>query len=122
MTPVIYNDVLAAVSALSGAPIEEQRQIATRLLADADLAERYRQSRGHAHPVHGDGSLLAVSLRYSRRGDASFQTVSGLRAWITVLTALLERLDHPEAQLMHRGTVGSSSKRFGEISSPQSSQ
>jgi len=122
MTPVIYNDVLAAVSAVSGSPIEEQGQLAARLLAEADLAERHRKSRGHGHPVYGDGSLLAASLRYSRRGEASFQTGAGLRVWITVLTALLERLDHPEAQLMHRVTVGSSSKRFGEISSPQSSQ
>lgn len=129
MIPVIYNDVLAAVSAVSGAAPECRDSVAVALIRQADVAEAYRRSHCAAHPVFGDGSLLASSLRYGRRGDASFQTGEGLSAWICVLNALKAQLDQPDAQLdqpdaqlMQRRAVGSSSSRFGAISSPQSSQ
>lgn len=122
MIPVIYNDVLAAVSAVAGAAPECRDSVAVALIRQADLAEDYRRSYCAAHPVFGDGSLMASSLRYGRRGDASFQTIEGLSAWICVLSALKTRLVQPDAQLMQRRAVGSSSSRFGAISSPQSSQ
>lgn len=122
MIPVIYNDVLAAVSAVSGAAPECRDSVAVALIRQADVAEDYRRSHCAAHPVFGDGSLMASSLRYGRRGDASFQTIEGLSAWICVLSALKAQLDQPDAQLMQRRAVGSSSSRFGAISSPQSSQ
>ena len=122
MKPVIYNDVLAAVSAISDLPPQRRRSAIARLLDEAERADAYRVTHRAAHPVFGDGSLMAAALRLERRGDASFQTRNGLHAWLCVLNALSERLDQPEAQLMQRVAVGSSSSRLTAISSPQSSQ
>ena len=122
MKPVIYNDVLAAVSVASAVPISHQKQMIAQLLKDAELAEAYRLRHHSAHPVFGDGSLLASASRYGFAGDTSFQTHAALGAWISVLAALRARLPQPAAQLMQRVTVGSSSRRLGAISSPQSSQ
>ena len=122
MKPVIYNDVLAAVSAVSDLPPERRKLAITRLLDEAERADAYRITHSAAHPVFGDGSLLTAALRLERRGTTSFQTRDGLQAWLCVLNALLERLDQPEAQLMQRVAVGSSSSRLTAISSPQSSQ
>lgn len=122
MTPVIYNDVLAAVSVVAAVPAAQQGHVMARLLEEADLAEAHRHTHHAAHPVHGDGSLMAAALRHDRHGSTSFQSRIGLEAWLCVLTALLRRLDQPEAQPTHRCAVGSSSSRLTGMSSPQSSQ
>lgn len=122
MKPVIYNDVLAAVSAVSCAAPECRASAAAALIRDANRAERYRRAHCAAHPVFGDGSLMAAAVRYGRGGDVSFQTVDGLSEWICVLTALRAQVDQPDAQLMQRHAVGSSSSLFRAMSSPQSSQ
>ena len=91
MSPVIYNDVLAAVSVVAGHPPECRATVATALIREADLADAYRQAQGAAHPVFGDGSLVTAALRHGRRGAVSFQCPCGLAAWIAVLEALAAR-------------------------------
>ncbi|WP_456299100.1 DUF7742 family protein [Marivita geojedonensis] len=119
---MIYNDVLAAVSVVAAVSAEQRAAVVARLLREADLAESHRLIHGAAHPVFGDGSLMAAALRYQRRGSASFQDREGLAAWRCVIDALCARLDQPDAQLIQRRAVGSSSSRFGAMLSPQSSQ
>ncbi|MFA8385261.1 MAG: hypothetical protein ACEPO2_06520 [Pelagibaca sp.] len=97
MTPVIYNDVLAAVSVVAAAPPDRQASVMAELIREADLAEMYRLSYRAAHPVFGDGSLIAAALRHDRRGSCSFQSREGLTAWLCVLSALLARLQGAEA-------------------------
>lgn len=97
MTPVIYNDVLAAVSVVAAAPPERQASVVAELIHEAELAEAYRLRYRVAHPVFGDGSLITAALRHDRRGSCSFQSLEGLTAWLCVLSALLTRLPHAEA-------------------------
>lgn len=122
MIPVIYNDVLAAVSVVAAAPPSRRRAVMAGLIETAEIAARYRGLHHAAHPVYGDGSLMAAALRHARHGDTSFQTRDGLAAWHCVLTALLERRDQPDAQPMQRREVGSTSSRLTAISSPHASQ
>nr|WP_292065478.1 hypothetical protein [Marivita sp. XM-24bin2] len=122
MRPLLYNDVLAAVAAVSAAPASVQVERAAEILREADLADAYRRRYGAAHPVFGDGSLLAAALRRGQSGSTSFQTPDSLCAWITVLQALLARLPQPDAQLMQRRTLGSNSNLLKAMSSPHSSQ
>jgi len=122
MMPVIYNDVLAAVAVVSAVPPVLRHKTMARLLHEAALAEAYRRTQNAAHPIYGDGSLLTSAQRHAGKGDTSFQTRHALGAWVCVLSALMERLDQPEAQLMQRVAVGSSSSRLAAMSSPQSSQ
>ena len=97
MTPVIYNDVLAAVSLVAAAPPERQANVAAELIREADLAEAYRLRYRAAHPVFGDGSLIAAALRHDRRGSCSFQSLEGLSAWLCVLNVLLAQLPSDQA-------------------------
>lgn len=120
MKPLIYNDILAAVACVSGR--EDALSAARDVLCDAECADRYRRSHGRAHPVLGDGSLMAAALRHQRHGDTSFASAQGRSAWIAVLEAVQAHLDQPEAQPIQRVAAGSNSSRFGAISSPQSSQ
>lgn len=122
MKPVLYNEVLAAVAAISSVPVSLRLERAAEILREADFADAYCRRHGAAHPVFGDGSLMAAASRRGSCGSTSFQTPDGLCAWITVLQALRARLDQPEAQLMQRRAVGSSSSLFAAMSSPQSSQ
>jgi hypothetical protein len=122
VTPVIYNDVLAAVSVVASVAPSRRHAIMVGLIADAERAACYRSAHHAAHPVYGDGSLMAAALRHDRHGDTSFQTQDGLQAWLCVLSALLERQSQPEAQLIQRRVEGSNSSRLMAISSPQSSQ
>ncbi|MCL3883721.1 hypothetical protein [Marivita sp. GX14005] len=122
MRPVIYNDVLAAVSFAASIPPDGRKAAIARIIADAEAAARYRMRSGAAHPVFGDGCLMAAALRHGRRGSTSFACPDALDAWLCVLGALRARLDQPEAQEMQRVTAGSSASRAGVISSPQSSQ
>ncbi|WP_439124315.1 DUF7742 family protein [Marivita sp.] len=122
MKPLIYNDVLAAVAVVSAVPHAQRPAKMARLLDEAIEAESYRLKHHAAHPIFGDGSLLASAQKYDVKGSTSFQTRDALGAWVCVLSALLNRLDQPEAQPMQRVAVGSSSSRLRAISSPQSSQ
>ncbi|WP_299792351.1 hypothetical protein [uncultured Marivita sp.] len=122
VTPVIYNDVLAAVSVVASVVPSRRHAVMVGLIADAERAARYRATHHAAHPVYGDGSLMAAALQYDRHGHISFQTQVGLEAWLCVLSALLERQSQPEAQLMQRRAEGSNSSRLTAMSSPHSSQ
>ena len=95
MKPVLYNDVLAAVSYLSGLVPVKREAALERLMQDVDRAEAYAVRYQAAHPVFGDGTLLAASLRHDVRGSTSFQSEDTLSVWLSVLTALKDRLVHP---------------------------
>lgn len=120
MKPLIYNDILAAASCVSGA--DDPAAIMRGLIREAETAERHQRVSGRAHPVFGDGSLMAAALRHGRHGDARFASRQGRAAWTAALAALQLHLPQPDAQPMQRVTVGSNSSRFCAISSPQSSQ
>lgn len=121
MKPVFYNDVLAAVSFVAAGSEADRHVRCQTLLSEADQADRFIELHGAAHPAFGDGTLAAAALRHQAHGDISFESNAGLCAWLCVLTALKDRLDQPDAQLMQRVAVGSNSNRLKAISSPQSS-
>lgn len=122
MRPVLYNDVLAAVSLVAACPPDRRKAATLALFEEARQAAIHAARFQSAHPVFGDGTLVAAALRHGKRGDTSFQTECGLSAWAVVIEALRDHARHPDAQLTHRLTDGSNSRRFAEIASPQSSQ
>jgi len=122
VTPVIYNDVLAAVAFVSSVPAAGRPAAIARLLTEAQIASDYKRRHLAAHPIFGDGSVMTAALRHARHGDVSFASVEGLDAWLCVLAALRARYRQADAQYMQRVTVGSRSSRLAAISSPQSSQ
>lgn len=122
MKPVHYNDVLATVAYAAGLAHDTRRPALRQLLSDADMADRFVEETGQAHPKLGDGTLLSAIPCDASKGDASFRTRHSLSVWIDVLTALRNRMGQPDAQLMQRVTVGSKARRLAGMSTPQSSQ
>jgi hypothetical protein len=77
MRPLLPGDLECAVAVVMVQPPEARAGVAAELLAQADLADRFRKRLGRAHPDYGTGSLMSAVH------DASY-----CAALIVVLTAL----------------------------------
>ncbi len=61
MRPLLQADLESAVAVVLGQPMPLRRWTADQLLAQADIADRYRKRFGRAHPDFGSGSLMAAA-------------------------------------------------------------
>lgn len=95
MRPVIYNDVLAAVSYVATYPPDRRKIAARALFEEARQAAMHAARFQSAHPLFGDGTLVSAALRHRRCGDTSFQTERGLSAWAAVIEVLRDQMRHP---------------------------
>jgi hypothetical protein len=96
-----------------------------RLIDRADAADRYRRRTRRAHPLWGNGTLMAAAHGAIPCPDNRAATIrSSSTASSRSIAALLERVgrppSHPRAQSTQRSTVTSSAKRSSGIGSPQS--
>ncbi|WP_172295807.1 hypothetical protein [Pseudoruegeria sp. HB172150] len=62
MRPVLHGDLIAAARVLYGVPVPERGAVLGRLMRAAGWADRFRRHHRRAHPVWGDGSLMAAAL------------------------------------------------------------
>lgn len=118
MRPVTYTDLEAVARALIAAgPMRERRL--DQILAEADIADRYRKRLGRWHRPFGDGSLAAAA-----RGHAMVQPRGCAdRAFLECLSLVLDALvwrGQPDMQSRHKRMVGSADRRAGSMGSPQS--
>ena len=68
MRTVTHGDVVAAACAAMATSEHDRRAFVLRLLERAHVADIYRKRTGCAHPLWGDGTLMAVA----RQGQAAF--------------------------------------------------
>ena len=61
MRPVMHGDVVSAACAVLPLPALQRRGAILRMLAQARAADAYRKRFGRAHPLWGNGSLMAVA-------------------------------------------------------------
>lgn len=61
MRPVMHGDVVSAACAVLPLPAPQRRGAILRMLAQARAADAYRKRFGRAHPLWGNGSLMAVA-------------------------------------------------------------
>lgn len=64
MRPVLHGDVVAAACYLLTIPETVRRGAMTRLLDQAEMADRFRVKVGRLHPFWGDGSLEAAARKH----------------------------------------------------------
>lgn len=57
----MHGDVVSAARAVLTLPAGARRAAIRRLFARAEAADRYRLRHGVAHPLWGNGSLMAVA-------------------------------------------------------------
>lgn len=66
MSPPGLADLWAAVGALLAVPPGARRGVMAELIAGAEVASAFRRRWGRAHPLHGNGTLMAAALARPR--------------------------------------------------------
>jgi hypothetical protein len=88
MRPLLPGDLDCAVAVVMAQPPEARAGVAAELLAQADLADRFRKRLGRAHPVYGTGSLMSAALGWPDAPRGRVHDTSYCAALIVVLTAV----------------------------------
>jgi len=91
MRPVLAIDLLCAGRALMSHAPDRHADIADDLVAEADIADWYRQTMGEPHPAFGDGTLAAAARARPETGAADLCDPQYCRALIHVLEALIAK-------------------------------
>ncbi len=91
MRQVLHGDVVAAARVLLAERPEARAGAFARLLAEADLADRWRRATGRAHPLHGDGSLMAAALAHRPRPEPFLSEADYLECLRVVIEGLIAR-------------------------------
>lgn len=92
MRPLLPGDISAAARALLPVPPEARAMLASRLIAEAEAADAYRQRHGRVHATWGDGTLMAAAL--ARPTGRETGSEDYLDCQFIVIQALLSR-DRP---------------------------
>lgn len=99
MRPVLVGDILAAARVLMALPRGARDGALAEMLAEADLADRFRRRTGRAHPRFGGGCLMAAALA-RRPGPEPFPADAAfLDALSRVGAALAERAEKRHSSL-----------------------
>lgn len=100
MRRCLPGDLLSAAACIAAADTAEWRPLADRLLTEADAAHRYAKRFGRAHPVWGNGSLMArANLLGAAIPDLQSQ---GFLAALSLIAALLTKRKMASASISCR--------------------
>ena len=88
MRMVLYSDVSAAARVLLGTPPAFREQVCTRMLREAEGADRFVRRLGRLHPKWGNGTLLATAQRRRLSVEPSFDDPDYCACFQQVLSAL----------------------------------
>ncbi len=88
MRALLPGDLDCAVAVVMAQPPEARAGVAAQMLAQADLADRYRKRLGRAHPIYGTGSLMSAALGWPEGPRSRVYDASYCAALIVVLTAV----------------------------------
>lgn len=91
MRPVLHGDVVAAARALLAVAEADRDALSERMLDEAGWADACRKRTGRAHPVWGDGSLMAAALRRGPPPEPLLNDTEYCTCLIRVLEAVVAR-------------------------------
>ena len=91
MRPVMHGDLTALARHLLILPPPRRPAACARLMAQADAADRYRKRFGRAHPVWGNGTLMARALATLPPPEPGLQDADYAGCLVLVLTHLAAR-------------------------------
>ncbi|NOD34206.1 MULTISPECIES: hypothetical protein [unclassified Ruegeria] len=85
MRPVLHGDVSAAARALLTVPQAERTRLCVRMIHEAELADEHLKNTGRLHPIHGNGSLMAVARNRALADEPGFDNLQYCQCFETVL-------------------------------------
>lgn len=88
MRPVLPGDVAAAACALLALQPPDRPDAMVKMMAHANMADRYRFVTGRAHPRWGNGSLAAVARNLPREQEPYQDDPEYCDCMLTVYAAL----------------------------------
>ena len=89
MRPVLSVDLICAARAVLAAPGTLQGSVAQALIAEADMADWYRETYGELHPRFGDGTLAAAARNAGMAEERTMCDSGFAAAMIVVLQTLM---------------------------------
>lgn len=75
---LMHTDAACLARLLNSVPERERDSVASVVIQNAAIADRYRRENGRMHPRHGDGSLMAATLAYAAHEDVGVLSEPGL--------------------------------------------
>lgn len=91
MRRVLYGDVSSAARVLVRARPEDRRRLCDRLIGEAEAADRHMRRTGRAHPLWGNGSLMAAARKRVLAPEPGFDDPDYCQCFEMVLRALIRR-------------------------------
>lgn len=91
MRRVLYGDVSNAARVLLRVPEAARARLCARLLAEAEYADRHMRRTGRAHPLWGNGSLMAAARKRMLAPEPGFDDPDYCACFEMVLQALIRR-------------------------------
>lgn len=96
MRAVLHGDAVAAARVLFALSEAERGAVMVRMLDEAHWADAYRKRTGRAHPLWGNGSLMAAALRRRVVSEPPVSDPDYCRCLIRVFEAILSRRVGPD--------------------------
>lgn len=97
MRAVTHGDTSSAARALLNVPSAIRRAVLSQMLHKAHAADRYRKRTGDAHPIWGNGSLMAVARMGPMGNEPDLGDPDYCECLVQVLEAIVcwrrERMD-----------------------------
>lgn len=89
MRPVLHGDISAAARALLAAPPSERDRLCSRMIQEAELADKHVIQTGKLHPIFGNGSLMAVARNRKLVREPNFDDLQYCQCFEMVLCHLI---------------------------------
>ena len=108
MRPVLHGDIVAGARVLLAVNEADRAALIGHMLDEAGWADAHRKRTGRAHPVWGDGSLMAAALRRRPPREPLLTETDYCTCLIQVLEAVVARRLDPRRDLPDDpGRIGS---------------
>lgn len=91
MRALLASDVSTAARVLYLYPDAMREAVCQRLIRNADWADRYTRRLGRAHPLWGNGTLLAAARAHAVAAEPTFDDVAYCSCFEIVLKLLADR-------------------------------
>jgi hypothetical protein len=88
MRPVMHGDLTALARHLMTMPTAQRPAGCAQLIAEADAADRYRKRFGRAHPLWGNGTVMARARTVPLPPEPALRHPDYARCLILALSAL----------------------------------